>query len=148
VEEFLQCFQHGQRKGERRIAWFERAYQLYRGPLLPEDIYSDWSYVLREQCALAYLAMANDLTAHYMVSRRYEDALRSAHAVLKENRCDETAHRHLILIYSAQGRRSEALQQYQRCELVLREELGVKPMPETDLVVQTLLSDNSPSAQQ
>jgi len=143
VGEFLQCYRSGQRNSERRIAWYERACQLYSGPLLPEDIYSDWSFVLREQCALAYLAMANELTAHYLATRRYEDALQSAHAVLRENRCDETAHRHLIQVYSAQGRRSEALQQYQRCEVVLREELGVKPLPETTLAIQAFLSNDT-----
>lgn len=143
VDEFLHCYRAGQRNSERCVAWYERACQLYTGLFLPEDIYSDWSFVLREQCALAYLTMANDLTNHYLATMHYEDAIQSAHAVLKENRCDETAHQHLIQIYIAQGRRSEALQQYQRCEQVLREELGVKPLLETTLAIQALLSNDS-----
>jgi DNA-binding SARP family transcriptional activator len=113
--------------------------------LLPEDLYADWSFALREQCALAYLVMQNDLTRYYLASGRYEDALQSALAVLKENRCDETAHQHLIQIYIAQGRRSEALQQYRRCEQALREELGVKPLLETTLAIRVLFSNDSPT---
>lgn len=146
VEEFLHWYRAGQRNSEERVACYEGACLLYTGPFLPEDIYANWSYLLREQCALAYLAMQNDLTDHYLATSRYEDAIQSAHAVLKENRCDEKAHRHLIQVYIAQGRRSEALQQYQRCERVLHEELGVKPLSETTLAIQALLSNDSLSS--
>lgn len=143
VDEFLRCYRVGQQRSEERVNHYERACQLYTGPFLTEDIYADWSFIPREQLARAYLAMRNDLTDHYLTTRRYEDAIQSAHAVLKENRCDEMAHRHLIQVYIAQGRRSEALQQYQRCEHVLREELGVKPLPETTLTIQALLANDS-----
>jgi DNA-binding SARP family transcriptional activator len=151
VDEFLRCYRMGQQRSAgkpERMAFYERACQLYTGPFLPEDIYEDWSFIQREQLTQAYLAMRNELTDHYLNFKRYEDATQSAHAVLKENRCDEVAHRHLIQVYIAQGRRSEALQQYQRCERVLREELGVKPLPETTRAIQTLLKNDPPSAQQ
>ncbi|HEY6407381.1 MAG TPA: BTAD domain-containing putative transcriptional regulator [Ktedonobacteraceae bacterium] len=148
VDEFLHCYRMGQQRSAERVALYERACQLYTGPFLPEDIYADWSFIQREQLTQAYLAMRNRLTEDYLKVKRYEDATQSAHAVLKENRCDEVAHRHLIQVYLAQGRRSEARQQYQRCERALREELGVKPLPETTLAIQELLNNDPPSTQQ
>ena len=148
VDEFLHCYRMGRQRSGERVALYERACQLYTGPFLPEDIYADWSFIQREQLTQAYLAMRNELTEHYLKTKRYEDAIHSAHAVLKENHCDEVAHRHLIQLYSAQGRRSEALQQYQRCERTLLEELGVKPLTETRLAIQALLTNDPPSTRQ
>lgn len=145
VEEFMRCYRTGQQRSEERMNLYERACQLYTGPFLTEDMYADWSSLPREQFARAYLVMRNDLTDHYLATRRYEDAIQSAHAVLMENRCDELAHQHLIQVYIAQGQRSEALQQYQRCVHVLYEELGVNPLPETTLAVQLLLPSDPPS---
>src|SRR5207253_1670480 len=120
VDEFLCCYQAGQQDGAERVGLYERACLLYRGPFIPEDIYADWSFTQREQLSRIYFTMCSLLTDHYLEIQHYEDAAKWATAILKENRCDEAAHRQLIQIYAAQGRRSEALQQYHRCERTLR----------------------------
>jgi DNA-binding SARP family transcriptional activator len=94
-------------------------------------MYADWSLLQREQLTQTYLTMCRGLADHYLEIKHYEDAAKWATAILKVNRCDEGAHRQLIQVYSAQGYRSEALQQYRRCESILLEELGVTPSPET-----------------
>lgn len=141
VDEFLQCHQVGRRANEDTVSLYERACRLYSGPFLPEDMYADWSFLQREQLSQIYLTMCKALTDYYFNHGHYEDAAQWATDILKENRCDEAAHRQLIQIYAAQGRRSEALQQYQRCVRVLREELGLQPLPETVLVFQALLAN-------
>ena len=105
-----------------------------------EDIYADWSSLQREQLSNIYLSMCRVLADHNVQIKRYEDATRWVTAILAENRCDETAHQQHIRIYAAQGRRHESLQQYQRCERLLRDELGVEPLPETLLLLQHLLA--------
>jgi DNA-binding SARP family transcriptional activator len=141
VDEFLQCYRAERQTDEGRAALYERACRLYTGPFLSEDMYADWSFLQREQLSRTYLAMCGALTEHYLKTSCYEEAAKWATAMLKENRCDEAAHRQLIQIYAAQGRRSEALQQYQRCERVLREELGMQPLPETQTLFQALLAN-------
>lgn len=139
VDEFLHCYQIGQQRGEERVAFYERACRLYTGPFLLEDLYADWSFLLREQFSQTYHTMCGVLTDHYLKIKRYENAAKWATAILKENRCDEAAHQQLMQIYAAQGRRSEAMQQYQHCERILRQELAVQPLPETVQLFQTLL---------
>ena len=139
VDEFLSFYQAGQQKSDQRIAYYEKACRLYTGSFLTEDIYADWPYLQREQLSNIYLNMCRALIDHYFHSKRYEDAIKWITAILAENRCDEAAHQQLIRIYAAQGRRHEALQQFQRCERLLRDELGVEPMPETVLLLQQLL---------
>ena len=141
VEEFLQCYHAAQQAGEGSIPLYERACRLYSGPFLTEDTYADWSFLQRERLSRIYLAMCGALSDYYLSEKRYEDATRWATAILHENRCEEAAHRQLIQIYAAQGHRSEALQQYHRCEHTLRQELGVQPLPETIRLFQSLLTN-------
>jgi DNA-binding SARP family transcriptional activator len=148
VDEFLQCYQAGKRESSETIALYERACRLYRGPFLVEDLYADWSFLQREQLSQVYLSMCRVLTNHYLQELHYDDTAKWASAILRQNHCDEMAHQCLIRIFAAQGRRSEALQQYQYCERLLRQELGVSPLPETTVLLTTLLSDRPPSSQQ
>ncbi len=140
LDEFLHHYQAGQQTNEERIAFYERACHFYTGPFLSEEIYADWSSLQREELSRIYLTMCKVLAEHYLQHKHYDEATKWTTAMLRENRCDETAHRQLMQIYAAQGSRSEALQQYQRCKLVLHEELGVQPLPETTLLFQTLLA--------
>jgi len=146
VDEFLRCYELGQQVSEERIALYERACRLYTGPFLSEDIYADWSFLRREQLSRTYLTMCRELADYYFTSKSYQDATKWATAMLKENHCDEVAHRYLMQIYAAQGHRCEALQQYRHCEHILREDLGVSPLPETTGVFQKLLTSEFSSA--
>jgi DNA-binding SARP family transcriptional activator len=139
VDEFVRQFQIGQHREQERITAFEHACKLYTGPFLVEDLYADWSFLRREQLSQMYLSMCNVLAQHYLHIGQYEDATKWANAMLKENRCSETAYQHLISIYALQGRRSEALQQYHRCEHVLQHEMGAQPLPETKQIIQMML---------
>jgi DNA-binding SARP family transcriptional activator len=141
VEEFLHYYQAGQKNGQGQVALYEKACLLYTGAFLLEDIHADWSFLQREQLSRTYLAMCRVLSEHYLNVKCYEEAVKWATAILKEDHCDEASHRQLIQIYAAQGRRSEALQQYQRCERALHEELGVQPLPETVLMFSALLAN-------
>ena len=140
VDEFLSLWEAGQQaNAAQAAALFERACNLWTGQFLVEDLYADWSFIRREQLSRVYLAMCHALADHYLEAGHYEGAAKWANTVLKENRCDETAYRQLMRISLAQGRRSEALRQYQLCERVLAEELAVQPMPETVHLLQTIL---------
>jgi DNA-binding SARP family transcriptional activator len=125
------------------VAYYKRACDLYTGPFLSEDLYTDWSFIRRKQLNQLYLTMCNALAEYCLETGRYEHAMRWIGAILKESRCDEGAHRQLMLAYVAQGRRSEALLQYQLCARILVEELGVQPMPETISLFQAILNNEN-----
>jgi DNA-binding SARP family transcriptional activator len=140
VDIFLVCYQQGQ-QGREQIACYERACRLYTGPFLVEDLYADWSSLQREKLRYCYLSMCSVLAHSYLQAQHYEEAQTWATAMLTENKCDETAHQLLIRIYVAQGRRHDAIQQYHTCEQILRQELGVRPLPETGAALGHLLPD-------
>lgn len=142
VDEFLAFYLAGQKTNDRKTAnlYYEQACQLYSGPFLVEDLYAEWSYLQREELTKIYVAMCDKLAEYYLQSQSYEAAAKWASAILKVDRCDEGAHRQLIQSYAAQGRRSEALRQYQRYQHVLSKELGIQPAPETQKLLQMLLN--------
>lgn len=141
VDEFLQYYEAGRKAQEAmQVKCFEQACQLYIGPFLVEDTYADWSFQRREQLRQIYLTMCTALADHSLTSRNYQDAIRWASVLLEQNGCDEQAHRQLIQAYAEQGRRSDALRQFHRCETMLRNELGIAPMPETLTIYQSILA--------
>ena len=140
VDDFLLLYQAGREaKGRCMIEQYEAACNLYTGPFLIEDLYADWSLIQRTQLSNIHLLMCNVLADHYLGVGCYEDAVKWASRVLKENRCDENAHRKIMHAYAFQGRRDEALRQYQSCEHTLREELAMTPVPETTRLLQRIL---------
>ena len=142
VDEFLEQYEAGrQSSGNVMAAYYKRACDLYTGPFLSEDLYSDWSSMRRKQLNQLYLTMCNALAEYCRQAGRYEHAMRWIGAVLKENRCDEGAHQQLMRVYAAQGRRSEALLQYQLCARILAEELNTQPLPETISLFQAILNN-------
>src|SRR5258708_2942028 len=143
VDKFVFLWQAGrQASPTEAVALYERACNLYTGPFLVEDIYADWSFIRREQLSQMYLSMCRALVNHHLEIAHYEDVVKWADTILKENCCDEAAQRQLMRAYAAEGRRSEAVRQYQRCERVLLEELGVPPMPETTNLLEAILTGN------
>jgi DNA-binding SARP family transcriptional activator/predicted ATPase len=64
-------------------------------------------------------------------SGRPDEAVPHARRRLALDPLHEPAHRTLIRLYAASGRRSEALSQYRDCVRVLDRELGVRPLAET-----------------
>ncbi len=140
VEKFIAHYEAGRQGGLELQKHYSEARRLYTGPFLTEDLYADWCTIQREQLCQLYLNMSNTLAEEYLLAERYQEAAALVAAILKENRWDEAAYRLLMRIYWAEGRRAEALKQYQRCCLVLNEELGVPPMPETEKLFQQILS--------
>jgi DNA-binding SARP family transcriptional activator len=118
---------------------YERACQLYTGPFLVEDLYAEWSFMLREELSRMYLTMCSRLAEFHLERGNHETAMTWAGAILKIDRCDENAYQQLMRASAAAGKRSEALRCYQQCQQALAEELDVAPTSETQQLLQTIL---------
>lgn len=118
---------------------FAQASALYRGPLFagiaPED---DWLDRARER--YAYLAVEANLQLGALreSTGNLLGAVDAYTACVELDLCREDAHRALMRLYEALGRRDDALAQYRRCVAALRRELGVGPMPETTALYQRI----------
>jgi predicted ATPase/DNA-binding SARP family transcriptional activator len=140
VEDFLALYRAGCKAGrEAAIPSFEKACSLYTRPFLVEDLYADWSYTRREQLRQIHLDMCSALTSRYLEIRSFEKAAHWATTVIEENCCDEAAYRQMMRLYALQGRRNDAIREYQRCQQALLEALGVGPVSETVALYEAII---------
>ena len=133
-------------EGARRL---DEALSFYRGDLLPEDRYEEWTVLLRERLRHVYLEAA--LQLGQLASQLPELAtaavgrLREAVSVAPER---EDLQRQLIALLAATGRTGDALRQYEALRRLLQEEFGTAPAPETEALVSRLRHGELAPAQQ
>jgi len=120
------------------------ALALYRGDLLEglaikEAPFDEWLLVERERLReLALEALARSVS-HYTKSGDNERAIQAALRLLALDPLQEPAHRALMRLYAREGRRADALRQYQSCVGILQKELSVEPEPETQQLYQEIV---------
>jgi DNA-binding SARP family transcriptional activator len=103
------------------MSWFELSLDL-----LP-DWYDDWLVEDRESVRHLRLHALEILTAELSSNDRHAEAIQAALAAVRIEPLRETAHAALIRAHLAEGNRSEAVRQFNRCRELLRRELGVEP---------------------
>jgi diguanylate cyclase (GGDEF)-like protein len=162
---FLACFQSVQvhphqslETCETCMGHYQEAVALYRGDFLADFMPTgnpplmEWVVFHREQFFRYLLTALQNLTAFYQAKSDFETAFSYARQQVKLAPVEESAHRQLMALLAASGRRSAALEQYQTCRNILWEELGVEPARETELlyerIKQGLAVELTPSASQ
>ena len=103
------------------MSWSELSMDLLPG------WYDDWLIEDREGVRQLRLHALELLTDELSRSGRHGEAIQAALAAVRLEPLRETAHAALIRAYLAEGNRSEAVRQYQRCRDVLTTELAVEP---------------------
>jgi DNA-binding SARP family transcriptional activator len=132
--------QRAARRGQRAaaITAFRKAIGLYGGPYLPDNMYEDWTVVERERLSMLFNEAAMRLGALLLEEGLAHEAIGLAWRVLENDRAHEEAYRLLMRAHASLGERSTALRLYSRCLTMLRDELGVEPLPETTALYNAL----------
>lgn len=122
----------------------EQAIELYKGEFLaelnPEDCHEFcmWADAKRAQYKQKLLSLLYQLTDTYLGSTSESNkGLQYAWMQLELEPWREEAHRQVMLLLAQTGQKSAALDQYNYCEKILRDELGVGP----DTRTKQLLDD-------
>ncbi len=114
------------------------AVEHYRGEFLA-GFYDDWVISERYRLeALFFEALARLMVGHE-ARGDHQAALAAALRLLRRDPLREDAHRMAMRSYARLGRRSEALEQYERCRDVVLQELGAEPMVETSELYREIL---------
>ena len=116
-------------------ASLERAIALWRGPFLadvsaPEPEIEQWLSERREQFNSSYIAAMDRLAPLLDGAARINMARR----LVQTDTLLEGSHRQLMEAYLASGEKAQALRHYDKLRKLLREELGVEPSPETQML--------------
>ena len=129
------------------LARLETAVALYRGDFMGQLFLADcaafeeWMLLKREWLRHETLEALSDLALAAQAGGEYETAYRYAWRQIELDSLREAAYRQLMRSLAGQGRRSEALAQYQTCRALLAAELGVEPAAETTALMEKLRQD-------
>ena len=128
-----------------------RAAGLYQGELLDgvasEAAFEEWLWATRERLRRAATTAMAKLLARQSDAGATDAAIATSTRLLSVEPTHELAHRALIRLYAAAGRRAEAIRQYHACVDLLRRELSTEPEPATVEAYRLAVgSDESPSA--
>lgn len=124
--------------------YLSRAAECYQGPLLPHLFLNDsapfeeWLLLTREQLQQQVRQILHHLIDHHEVKGDFRAACQYTQKLVGLEPWDEAAHRTLMRLYFALGDREAALAQYEQCERILADELGVEPTAETQSLYQDI----------
>lgn len=112
------------------VARLESAVSLRRGQLV-ETCQDDWVLVARYRIDNLYLTALDYLIQHYGAHGHVAAVTDYGERALELEPLREDLHRHLMSAYGAAGRMDLVERQFERCRVLLLDELGTDPMPET-----------------
>jgi DNA-binding SARP family transcriptional activator len=105
----------------------EAALDLYRGDLLPEDLYEDWAVASRERLRGLYGDLLFRLARLREESGDYAEGVGLLRNLVAADPTNEEAHQRLMRLQALTGNRLGAFRQYRQLVQVLRSEAGVEP---------------------
>ncbi len=124
---------------------YRRAVELYRGPLLEDELQGEWYLderrVVEERCLAAKEALAR----LRLEADELSVAIALGEDVLRTDPCRESAHRLLMRCFALQQQGQLVARQYRRCHEALGRELGLRPAGETRRLYQELTGAAGPS---
>ena len=132
VEAFRSRLQDAKKTDEaaERIAAYEEALRIYRGPYLSEAD-GTWMLPERQTLAQAYRRASLTLARLYLSERNPQLTLQLCHRLLAEDPCLEEAHRLAMRAHAAQGNMAAVVRQFETCQRALQDEIQVLPSSQT-----------------
>ena len=118
---------------------YQHAIDLYKGTYLPNRIYEDWTSEEREKAQLLILGAYITL-AEILLDENPLESIRLAQNALAIDATWEDAYRIQMKAYIKKGNRPQAIKTYMKCEVILEEEYGIAPLPETKKLLQEIES--------
>jgi len=137
-------------EGIRRI---REALDLYQGDFLSgfsvpnAPGFEEWLVLERERLFLLLLRALTGLIQGFIARGERNEAILTCQRLLVLDPLQEDIHRLLMRLYRETGQRPQALRQYRAYQDLLRRELGIEPLDETqDLYQRILQQETSPAS--
>lgn len=130
------------------IRHLQTAVDLYRGDFLDglfveSRAFHDWALLERERLHFRVTSALHLLIEHQMETGALDAAQQHIFHLLRLDPLRESAHRQAIRLYMQRGQRENAIRQYQTCQRLLEEELGIAPSAETTDLYQQIRDGDS-----
>jgi DNA-binding SARP family transcriptional activator len=132
---------------EARTAQLAAASAAWRGEFLEglalrgTCAFEEWQQLERERLHTLLIGALEELGNTRWREGRLDEALAYTRRLLAAEPWHEGAHRAVMLLLLQQGRRGEALAQYDVCRAILATELAAEPAPETAAIYQRIVAE-------
>jgi DNA-binding SARP family transcriptional activator len=126
------------RQPEQIIGAYEKAIQLYRGPLFEDDPAGEWYLLEQGHLKDLYLQALEHVADAYRDLGELTAAVRFGQLAISTDPCCEPAHRLLMRCFASQHQQQLVCRQYRFCVTALQDELGVRPGEETVQLFRSL----------
>jgi DNA-binding SARP family transcriptional activator/pimeloyl-ACP methyl ester carboxylesterase len=100
--------------------------------------FDEWQFFRAEELRRSLADALGGLIESHTIQGKYAQAIPYARRWLSLDPLHEPAHRQLMELYAWSGQQSAALRQYQECQRLLQEELGIIPQEETRALYQAI----------
>ena len=137
VDAFEAAVARARETGE--LSDYRAALEVYGGELLPEDRYEAWAVGRREAVSEAHLGLLLELSARLAEDGDAPAAVEVLERAVVIDPLHEEAHRALMRLFAAGGRRQQALEQYHQLREALSRDLEAEPDPQTGRLYRALL---------
>jgi DNA-binding SARP family transcriptional activator len=133
------------------IPLLEAAVTLYRDHFLAgftlrdSANFDEWQFFQTEELKDELAGALVRLATYHTSQGDFEPAIGYARRWLALDPLHEPAHRHLMVLYAQSNQRAAALRQYEICQQVLADELGVEPSEKTQETYERLLKGELPA---
>jgi len=122
------------------LSAYECAADLYRGDLLPGDVYDDWFAALRDHYRIEFVDAMLRAARLLMEAGDPGNALVFVRRAIQADPCREDLYQHALRCQIASGQRSSAIDTYFQCRDKLADELGLDPSAETRALYDDILA--------
>jgi predicted ATPase/DNA-binding SARP family transcriptional activator len=125
-------------------ALLSEAVELYRGDFLEgfslrdSPNFDEWQFFQTERLRGDFASALEDLVDLQTSQGNYPAAINYARRWLSLNPLHEPAHQQLMKLYAWSDQQAAAIRQYEECERILQEELGVSPDEDTTRLYQAI----------
>ncbi len=127
-----------------------QAARFYTGLLLdgidpPSPEFDQWLKPERQRLEDLAASVVERVASARIDASDLAPAILLARQLLGRDRLREPVYRALMQLLARDNQRAEALKLYSQCEVALKEELGIKPAAETDVVYRDILGNSQPA---
>ncbi len=122
------------------IQHLQEAAELYAGDFLEDFADSEWAFTRQDELRRVYGESLLLLGGLLLAQERHAEAAEAYRKAIAHERFLEEAHRGLMRSQAALGERGRALRHYEELVVLLEEQLGATPAPETVALYESLRS--------
>jgi DNA-binding SARP family transcriptional activator len=123
----------------RALICLAMADELYKGELLPDNLYEVWSEEAREHLKSMFTRVLRVMAEIYFEQREFGKCIELYQRIIKIDLWDEKSYLALMQCYVLQGNDLMAIRIFKNCEKVLGKELNVTPNEHLQAMLQRIL---------